>query len=92
MSYSPSYKQGDHKAICDRCGYLFKASQLKKTWDGLFVDRACWEVRHPQDFLKGVKDDPSVAWTRPEGEDVEVDNSSWTGRTDVPDGNNDGSL
>jgi hypothetical protein len=92
MSYSPSFRNGDWKALCDRCGFLYKASQLRKDWQGLYLDKECWEVRHPQDFQRGVKDDPSVEWTRPEGTDVETDNSSWLGRTDVPTGNNDGSL
>jgi len=61
-------------------------------WNGLYACKEDWNIRHPQDFIKGVKDDPSVEWTRPEGTDVEVDNSTWLGRTDVPTGNNDGSL
>lgn len=92
MGKADYYKHGDWNAICDYCGEKFKASQLKKTWDGFYACQKDWNPRHPQDFLKGVKDDPSVEWTRPEGEDVEVDNSSWQGRTDVPDGHNDGSL
>ena len=30
------------------------------------VCKECWEPRHPQDFLRGVPDDPSVPWTRPD--------------------------
>lgn len=59
-------KLGDWKATCDRCGFDFHASQLKPTWDNLMVCKECWEPRHPQDFLRGVPDDPSVAWTRPD--------------------------
>lgn len=33
------------------------------------VCKACWEERHPQDFLRVRGDDPSVPWTRPEAED-----------------------
>ena len=29
--------RGDWNAICDRCGFKFKASELKKTWDNLYV-------------------------------------------------------
>lgn len=93
MSYIPTYKKGDHKAICDRCGFLFKASELKKTWDGFYVCREDFETRHPQDFLKGVKDDPSVPWTRPESTDVETDTSGWADTTtDVPAGTNNNEL
>lgn len=60
---------GDWNAQCDRCGFKFKASDLKKTWDGLYVCKDDWEPRHPMDFLKGRKDDPSVPWSRPESSD-----------------------
>jgi len=72
MSYEPTYKKGDHKAICDRCGFQFHASQLKKEWTGLMVCRDDFELRHPQDFVKGVKDDQSVPWTRSESFDTSV--------------------
>jgi len=57
---------GDWNARCDRCGFKFKASDLRKTWDNLYVCKDDWEERHPQDFLRGVPDNPSVPWTRPD--------------------------
>lgn len=66
MSYTPKYIKGDWKAICDVCGFLYRASQLKKRWDGYWVCEADYETRHPQDFLRSVRDDQSVPWTRPE--------------------------
>lgn len=57
---------GAWNARCDRCGWKFKNYELHKTWDNLFVCRECWEPRHPQDFVRGVKDDPSVPWSRPD--------------------------
>jgi len=57
------------------------------------VCKADWEPRHPSDFQKGIKDDPSVEWTRPEGTDSETDDSGWEDtKTDVPSGTFDGSL
>lgn len=56
---------GDYKAVCDRCGWDYLASDLREEWTGLMVCRSCWEIRHPQDFVRGVEDDPSVPWTRP---------------------------
>lgn len=32
----------------------------------------CFETRHPQDFVRGVKDDQTVPWTRAESADVET--------------------
>jgi hypothetical protein len=59
---------GDWNAICDRCGFKFKASELKKTWDNLYVCEKDWELRHPQDFLKSRRDDQAVPWTRPDND------------------------
>lgn len=60
------YKPGDWNAICDRCGFKFKASELKKEWTGLMVCEADFELRHPLDFLKAVPDQISVPWVRME--------------------------
>ena len=62
-------KRGDWNAECDRCGFKFKASKLKKTWDELYVCKKCWEPRHPQDYLQGIPDNPSVPWIRPPTDD-----------------------
>jgi len=64
------YKKGDWNAICDRCGGVFKASELKKEWDGLMVCKRDWEPRHPQERVKAKKDDQSVPWSRPEKEPI----------------------
>lgn len=66
-----SYKPGQWLAICDRCGFRFLSSQLKLTWDGLRVDKDCWEPRHEQDFVRGVKES-TIPWSRPEPEDIEI--------------------
>lgn len=57
MSYNPSYKAGDWKAICQRCGRVFKGSQLLRTWDGLYVCKEDWEPKHPQLSVTGIRDD-----------------------------------
>jgi hypothetical protein len=70
MGHADYYKPGDNNAICDRCGFKYKASELRKTWDGLMVCDKDFEVRHPQDFVRGVKDDQHVAVSRPEAPDT----------------------
>lgn len=62
----PAYRAGDFWRICDRCGFRYRASQTFKTWDGLYVCREDWEVRHPQDFVRGRKDLQNVPNARPE--------------------------
>ena len=67
------YKQGDWNAICDICGFKFKASQLRRDYDGRMVCREDWSPKHPQRDLRSVRDDQSVPWTRPEPEDNFID-------------------
>ena len=66
------YKKGSWKCVCDVCGFEFLSQQLKKRWDGLMVCRDDWETRHPQDFVRPVKES-QVLWTRVELADVFID-------------------
>ena len=71
MSYKPTYIAGDWKANCARCGFTFKASELKEEWTTLRVCKTCFEPRHPQDLVRGRSDDSSVPWTRNPGVAIE---------------------
>lgn len=62
-----TYIAGDHWKICDRCGFKKRASQTAKEWTGLIVCLdSCFEERHPQDFVRGRKDNQTVPDPRPE--------------------------
>lgn len=82
MSNSTYYKEGDANAICDRCGFECKLSQLKREWNGLMTCddsvNGCWEPRHPQDFLRAVPDNQSVPNARPEQPDQFLDTNDVT--------------
>ena len=64
------YKPGDWNAICDRCGFKFKASQLREDWQGLRVCAEDFEHRHPLDFLRAVPERITVPWIRPEASTI----------------------
>lgn len=66
------YVSGDWNALCDRCGFKFKASMLRKEWTGLRVCSCCYETRHPQDLLRVEPEKINVPWSRPEPADVFV--------------------
>lgn len=67
MGFTPNeYRPGDWNAACFRCGAKRKASEMRKQWQGFWVCPEHWEPRHPQDFVKGVPDNPSVPWSQPE--------------------------
>jgi hypothetical protein len=69
MAYTPRYDHGDWIADCDLCGRKYKASQLIKRWDGLMCCEDDWEIRQPQDFVRGVADTQIAPWLRPEPQD-----------------------
>jgi len=70
MAKWPSYDKGDYDAICDSCGFKYKASELKLRWDGLMVCNKDWEPRQPQDFVRAKIDIQAVVWSRPEAYDT----------------------
>lgn len=35
-------------AICDRCGFRYKYTELKREWQGLRTCNECWSIKHPQ--------------------------------------------
>lgn len=66
MSYIARYDKGDWIALCDVCGRKYKASNLKKRWDGLMCCDDDWEIRQPQDFVRGIADTQIAPWLRDE--------------------------
>lgn len=60
------FKLGDHNAVCYVCGFERKASEMRLRWDGVYVCQEDWEIRQPQDFVKGAEEGTSPAWTQPE--------------------------
>lgn len=76
MAGNDRFVLGDWNAVCFECGRKFKASQLKRHWQGYYVCPAHWEPRHPQDFTRGVQDIQTPSWTQPMPADrfVAVDN------------------
>ena len=72
MSYRPTYRKGLWKALCDVCGREFISSDLTKRWDGLMCCRDDFEIRQPQDFVRGIVDVQTVPWIRDEPQDVFV--------------------
>lgn len=60
------YVEGLWNFTCDECGRGFKSSAMTRRWDGAMVCNtgSCNEERQPQDFVRGVKDNPSVPVAR----------------------------
>lgn len=56
---------GDWNVVCYECGRKRKASYMKRHWQGYYVCPEHWEVRHPQDFVRGIADVQTPPWTQP---------------------------
>lgn len=67
---STTYIPGQWNAICDRCGFKFKSSELRKDWQGLMVCDKDFETRHPQSLLKIPTEKAFPEWTRPRPADL----------------------
>lgn len=60
------------QAIDPASGFKVDLDRLVRQWDGqLVLDRFC-DIRNPQDFVRGIKDDQSLPYARPEAPDVFV--------------------
>jgi len=60
------YRKADHWILDDRSGLRIRASEARMEWNGALVHQDDWEPRHPQDFVRGVKDDQRVQNPRPD--------------------------
>ncbi len=59
------WKAGGAWGICDRCGQKFRHADLRKEWNGLMVCREDYDPRHPQEGLRGIKENTAVRDARP---------------------------
>lgn len=65
MGDSTYLLEGGWNVTCDLCGKKIKNTDAVKSWDNFYNCRHHKEVRNPQDYLRGVRDNPSVPFTRP---------------------------
>jgi len=60
------YSHGEWNAVCQVCGFKFKARDLRERWDGLRVCRDDWEARHVTEFQKTEAEDITVPFSIPD--------------------------
>lgn len=83
MGKADFLRLGDWNAACSMCGRKRKASELVKNWQGFYRCPEHNEPRHPQDFVRAVKDDMSVPWSQP-STDTDILVCSLNGISAVP--------
>lgn len=59
------YGFGNFNANCSMCHGKFKASELRRHWQGMFRCIRCWEPRQPQDFVRAGPPEEPVPWAQP---------------------------
>jgi hypothetical protein len=72
MGSADFWADGQWNFFCDLCGRKEKSGNAMKTWNNFRICKHHKEVRNPQDFIRGVKDDQTVPWSRPEAPDTFV--------------------
>ncbi len=58
------------QAIDPASGFKVRLSDLARQWDNQLIDKRFIDKRNPQDYVRGVKDDQSLPYARPEPPDV----------------------
>lgn len=58
-------RKGDFWRICDRSGFKYPASQMRRQWDGLIVGDDQFERRHPQEAIRVRAEKIAVKDPRP---------------------------
>ncbi len=78
------FKLGTWWAICDRCGWKYKNTQLhKEPHTDLMVCSPCLDKRNPQDYARILRVEKSIPWSRPDPDEV-ADSPDCNTLTDTP--------
>jgi hypothetical protein len=66
MSGSDYFAPGDWNVVCYDCGRKFKASMMRRNWQGFYECPEHWTPRQPQDFVRSIQTPP---WVQPMPQD-----------------------
>lgn len=75
-----SYRPGATRAICDRCGFEYRLSELRKEWTGLMVCSADFDPKPPE--MTAPKVEPEGVPKPNSRPDNQVDNTPNTTTAD----------
>jgi hypothetical protein len=76
MADDKHFVMGDFYRICDQTGFKIRANRTKKQWNNYIVREQSFELRQPQDFVRGVRDDQTVPEPRPRQTNVFLENQT----------------
>lgn len=84
MHFPNYFSSGDYNVVCYECGAKRKGSMLLRHWQGYYVCPEHWEMRQPQDFVRGVPENMTPPWSQPAPSDVFTTMCTPNGRSAVP--------
>lgn len=58
------YKQGTWNIVCYVCGKKYKADEVKRRWDDVYVCKKDYERRHDQELLRVEPEHNNVSFVR----------------------------
>lgn len=67
---APTVNPPEAQAIDPASGFKVPLSNLVRQWDNQLIDRRFVDARNPQDFVRGVKDNQGLPYSRPESPDT----------------------
>ncbi len=70
MGRADFYLPGGWNMLCQVCGFKYKNVDMRLRWDNVWCCPEDYELRQPQDFVRGVKDQMAVPYTVTEPADV----------------------
>jgi hypothetical protein len=66
MGRADYYLPGGWNMVCAVCGFKYKNVEMRLRWDNVWCCPQDYELRQPQDFVRGVKDQMAVPYSNPE--------------------------
>ena len=85
MPNADFYDSGSWNAYCSMCNGTYKASELKKHWQGMWRCHKCWEPRNAQDFVKAGPPDEPPPFIQPPNDVFVEDICTLNNRSGIPD-------
>ncbi len=73
MGAEKFFRMGSFYRVCERTGFVTRAENTRREWQGLIVSKRVFEPRQPQDFVRGVQDIQTVPLPRPRPTDVFIE-------------------
>lgn len=65
MGRADYYLPGGWNMVCQVCGFKYKNVEMKLRWDNVWCCPEDYELRQPQDFVRGVADQMAIPYSNP---------------------------